>query len=987
MFSNKSYRSFSLIVTGLLLIVTGFAGGASHDPIHINGNSNFTAGNGVSNPGAAGTEQDPFIIENWEIVLDASDTAPGILIENTTAHFIVRNCTVRDGDLCGEQGINLNNVSNGTIDSCTSVNNRRAGIHLIGSDHCTVSNNECSDNIGNAIGVWLENGSHYNTIVNNTCNRVHTGMYFGSADHNLIKGNTCTWNSSLGLQLRYSTDYNRVEGNTCSYNGRVGLQLANNPSHNLVIGNTCNYNGQNDVSSCGGIWLWEAGHHNMIWGNYCKGNVKGGGSGGITFASIYHGVGQGNVVAFNTLVENGTYGLCSSDALGNYIHHNNFIDNNNPANTNDDNIWDNSYPSGGNYWKDYSGVDNFSGPNQNIPGSDGIGDTNFRDDRYPLIAMADPNSIRASSVENAPASDITGFDANLNGILTFEGYEFPVVKIYWGDNDGGTNPDNWDHCEILDSSHPGAFSVKIADLTIETTYYYRCFCSDYTGTDWADATGQFTTEGAEPPTVINAPAANINFSSATLNGEVTDNGNEIPTVTIYWGDNDGGTIAENWDYHKSIGFKNGAFYLDVVNLQPDTLHYFRCYASNSAGGSWAASTAQFTTALPPDPPVVSNLPASDIFGSSARFNGQVTDTGGDAPVVYIYWGDNDGGTVAENWDNCIDGGLQGAGPFYEDITGLTEQADYYYRCYAVNYGGGAWAGSTASFSTLPWTWFTTQSGNWDVQNASNWSNGLPTMTKAGYMELSAQVSAWYDGYADLDNKKIQVVSVDGQGKLKYTKNDGVTIGKHETQLSSSCTIKIDSGTWEPYGERNALRLKTGSPRVIVNGGMIDDGGQKIQFRNPGGTLDQNGGVIKTNQIDIFDNSPGAQVTLSGGRMEIGSSGLDLGNQLGAFNITDDSTGVIILEGNKLGSLDNYRQNGQLLLDGGSFDDWNSFNVYDHGETFAGKTTVQWLPYQGDLDLNGVVDFRDFEKFSLHWPWKYSMEILEDISSNWLKKVE
>ncbi len=54
------------------------------------------------------------------------------------------------------------------------------------------------------------------------------------------------------------------------------------------------------------------------------------------------------------------------------------------------NKWDNNYPLGGNYWSDYSGVDNFKGPNQDIPGSDGIGDTPYiidadSQDNYPLM--------------------------------------------------------------------------------------------------------------------------------------------------------------------------------------------------------------------------------------------------------------------------------------------------------------------------------------------------------------------------------------------------------------------------------------------------------------------------------------------------------------------------------------------------------------------------------------------------------------------------
>jgi hypothetical protein len=54
------------------------------------------------------------------------------------------------------------------------------------------------------------------------------------------------------------------------------------------------------------------------------------------------------------------------------------------------NFWDDGYPSGGNYWSDYDGVDTHSGPNQNETGSDGIGDTPYaidmnNRDKYPLL--------------------------------------------------------------------------------------------------------------------------------------------------------------------------------------------------------------------------------------------------------------------------------------------------------------------------------------------------------------------------------------------------------------------------------------------------------------------------------------------------------------------------------------------------------------------------------------------------------------------------
>jgi nitrous oxidase accessory protein NosD len=50
--------------------------------------------------------------------------------------------------------------------------------------------------------------------------------------------------------------------------------------------------------------------------------------------------------------------------------------------------WDDGYPSGGNFWSDYTGVDLYSGVNQDGSGSDGIGDSPYTMgvvDRYPYM--------------------------------------------------------------------------------------------------------------------------------------------------------------------------------------------------------------------------------------------------------------------------------------------------------------------------------------------------------------------------------------------------------------------------------------------------------------------------------------------------------------------------------------------------------------------------------------------------------------------------
>jgi hypothetical protein len=87
------------------------------------------------------------------------------------------------------------------------------------------------------------------------------------------------------------------------------------------------------------------------------------------------------------------------ESSNNTVYHNNFIDNTQqvhqpwwdyPAIPASVNVWDDGYPSGGNYWSDYNGTDLHSGPYQNETGYDWIGDSPYivdqnNTDRYPLM--------------------------------------------------------------------------------------------------------------------------------------------------------------------------------------------------------------------------------------------------------------------------------------------------------------------------------------------------------------------------------------------------------------------------------------------------------------------------------------------------------------------------------------------------------------------------------------------------------------------------
>jgi len=146
-----------------------------------------------------------------------------------------------------------------------------------------------------------------------------------------------------------------------------------------------------------GIWL-QSSFSNSISGNNITANNQGGIildessnnilSGNNVTANNYAGIAlegssNNNIIVKNNIA-NHRYGICLWGGFDNIIYHNNF-DNALQVNATGSSgyldVWDDGYPSGGNYWSDYSGTDT----NQ-----DGIGNTQYiidaiNVDRYPLM--------------------------------------------------------------------------------------------------------------------------------------------------------------------------------------------------------------------------------------------------------------------------------------------------------------------------------------------------------------------------------------------------------------------------------------------------------------------------------------------------------------------------------------------------------------------------------------------------------------------------
>lgn len=332
-----------------------------------------------------------YLVNQTKLRIDpATIPKPGIgylAIVNST-EIIIENLALTDNI----QGLLFAYTTDSTIRN-VGVSENCEGIMFYQSKHNTIAE------------------SYMHTLANNITEMATVGIHLYSSSNNSIYGNSITnarAHSGVGIELYKSSNDNLLALNNVE-NYTRGICIVesgyNNVSENIIINNSCDgifvdlpgYNNVvgNDISRNGWSLIGGAGIHlkrtscwNSIVGNEIRDNAI-----GILGDSIYLPSIIGTSIIENNIINN-TYGIAilpgwESDVE---VFHNNFINNTYqvyaiiPYNFR----WDNGYPSAGNYWSNYTGVDFYSGPYQNETGSDGVGDTRHvidanNTDRYPLM--------------------------------------------------------------------------------------------------------------------------------------------------------------------------------------------------------------------------------------------------------------------------------------------------------------------------------------------------------------------------------------------------------------------------------------------------------------------------------------------------------------------------------------------------------------------------------------------------------------------------
>jgi parallel beta-helix repeat protein len=588
-------------------------------------------------------------------------------IPSDAGQVVLANCTgvTVDGLNVSDSsvGILLGYSSNNVIADNIASNNSDSGIILHGSDDNTVSGNIASYNTH---GIVLQTSQNAN-LTGNTM--VENGISFGSFPDYIGTHNVDTSNTVNGRPVRFWKD---ISGGTVpSDAGQVVLvncsgvvvrnQNVSNGSNGILVSQSSNvavFNNTVSWNSAEGIVVVRT-NKSSIFSNKIEHNAKG----------VYLTVTETLDIYNNTVSEND---------VGIYVHyvwyygpmkiyHNNFIENSDQAIAIGDPLfpasWDDGYPSGGNYWSDYSGVDNCSGPNQDFcPDPDGIGDTPYEIewydlDRFPLMRLfsMDP------SLPYAP-QNLRAAPGNQQVVLTWSapydgGSPITNYRVYRGLTSGG---------EVFLTEIGNLLTYTDTGLVNGQTYYYRVSAVNAIGE------GPKSNEANATPATL--PTQPLNLTATAGNQQVTlawdppgfNGGSSITNYRIYRGTTSGGEI-----FLIEVGNVTG--YVDTGLVNGQTYHYM-VSAVNAIGEGPKSNEASATPVAIPTPPLNLTATAGDQQVSLA-WDPPGSDGGSSIAYYRIYRGTTPGGGIflieIGNVTSYLD-------------TGLSSGQTYYYQVSAVN---------------------------------------------------------------------------------------------------------------------------------------------------------------------------------------------------------------------------------------------------------------------------------------------------------------
>jgi len=269
-----------------------------------------------------------------------SNTGPGIVLLSEATHPTTDNTIISNNISNNKDGIDLFQASNNNIIG-NNISDNGYGIDLFFSSNIVMTNNSFVND-----GVVMD-GYQYDPQL----------FYFNShtiPDNNIVNGKP----------LRYYKDCNGISIDSIPVGQLILANCSNVDAKNLEITHTdigiqvifstnILITGSDISHNLRGIYLYSSSNNNLTGSNVSSHES----GGGIVLLNSS----KNSIIGNN--VSNNEYGIYLYSSSLNRIYHNRIIYNSHQALQDSYNFWNDSYPSGGNYWSDYSPTcqDNFDG--------------------------------------------------------------------------------------------------------------------------------------------------------------------------------------------------------------------------------------------------------------------------------------------------------------------------------------------------------------------------------------------------------------------------------------------------------------------------------------------------------------------------------------------------------------------------------------------------------------------------------------------------
>ncbi len=551
------------------------------------------------------------VVENNTLTAHPESTeATGIFVSSGCSETDIENNTIEDGRDGINMGSNDNSAQFNTVRNVTRYGLRSSG-----------QNNRIEDNtvLNSHYGFYLS-GSDHSVVDNTILNSSLHGVYTYDLQDTLVKNNTIDGTQDNGIEIYFSSNL-EVYNNTIFDSSQHGIHLSSANScvlkGNAMHGTGIMMSGW-DVSNWKSHTIYENNTVNDLPVIYLTSLTDGSVSGNVgqviiadcadmmisnltienSGVALLLGFSDDNTIVNSTFVNN-TYGIYLYSSNGNLIYHNNFINNMIQAHDNGINVWDSGYPSGGNHWSDWIGPDEYSGPEQDEAGSDGIVDEpreiegGDSEDRYPWTLENGWSLEGPSVILSSPTGGeewVMNTDNHINwtvvpgdGAVTGVDIDFSL--------DGG---DTWTSI-VIDAPDTGTYIWTVSgDVTSEAII--RIYVHDENHRMGSDMSGLFS--------IISTPSVPENFDSTGGDEEVildwdtptNDGGSEILEYILYWG-----IDPSELSNTITLPAAEGTSYIHEDRTNGIT-YYYRISAVNNAGEGDLSEMVHATPATTPSSP-------------------------------------------------------------------------------------------------------------------------------------------------------------------------------------------------------------------------------------------------------------------------------------------------------------------------------------------------------------------------------------------------